>query len=136
MKIFLCGSKHFYSQLQPIIEKLEKQGHEITLPNSFEKPFREEEMKILGAKEHQDWKAEKLREQVEKVKANEALLVCNFEKNGVKNYIGGATFLEMFKAFELGKKIYLYNQIPEGIFKDELLGMNITVINGDLEKIK
>lgn len=76
-----------------------------------------------------------LRLQAEKVAANDAVLVLNMEKNGQPNYIGGATFLEIFKAFELGKKIYLFNPVPEGIFRDELLGMNPIVINGDLTSI-
>ncbi|MDE2019583.1 MAG: hypothetical protein KGJ13_04510 [Patescibacteria group bacterium] len=48
---------------------------------------------------------------------------------------GGATFLEIFRAFDAGKKVFLFNPIPDNIFKDELLGMNPTVINGKLEMI-
>ncbi len=77
-----------------------------------------------------------LKLQAGKVKANDAVLVLNFEKNSQKNYIGGATFLEIFKAFELNKKIFLFNSIPDGILKDELIGMNPMIINGDLSKIK
>jgi hypothetical protein len=76
-----------------------------------------------------------LHEQEEKVRANDAVLVLNFEKRGQANYIGGATFLEIFKAFELGKKIFLYNPVPDNIFTDELLGMGPLVINGDLSLI-
>lgn len=77
-----------------------------------------------------------LQTQAEKVARNDAVLVLNFEKAGQPNYIGGATFLEIFKAWELGKKIFLYNQIPEGMLRDELVGMGPTVINGDLSRIK
>ncbi len=76
-----------------------------------------------------------LKKQDAKVLANDAILVLNFEKNGQPNYIGGATFLEIFRAFNADKKIFLFNSIPENIFKDELLGMNPVVINGDLSKI-
>jgi hypothetical protein len=54
----------------------------------------------------------------------------------MKNYIGGATFLEMYDAFRLGKKIYLYNDVPEGILKDEIVGFDPIVIDGDLEKVQ
>jgi len=64
------------------------------------------------------------------------ILVVNFEKNGQKDYIGGATFLEMYKAFELGKKIFLYNPIPDNIMKDEIIGFAPTVIKGELLEIK
>ncbi len=65
-----------------------------------------------------------------------SVLVLNFEKNGVPNYIGGATFLEMYDAFRLNKKIFIYNDIPEGILKDEISGFCPTLINGDLNLIK
>ena len=77
-----------------------------------------------------------IRLQTEKVETNDAVLVLNFDKNGQKNYIGGATFLEIFRAFDLGKKIFLLNPIPDNILKDELIGMNPTIINGDLSRIK
>ena len=59
----------------------------------------------------------------------------NFDKKEQKNYIGGSTFLEMFKAFELGKKIFLYNSIPEGMLKDEIIGFGVIPINRNLETI-
>jgi len=43
--------------------------------------------------------------------------------------------LEMFKAWELGKKIFLYNPIPNNMLKDEIQGINPIVINGNLEQI-
>ncbi|MFA6094625.1 MAG: hypothetical protein WC757_01935 [Candidatus Paceibacterota bacterium] len=135
MKIFICSSKHIYDRVLPIKEALEKMGHVITLPNSHAAPLKEEEMKQRGPEEHRKWKADMLRLQGEKVAANDAIVVVNMEKYGQQNYIGGATFLEIFKAFELGKKIFLYNPIPEGIFKDELLGIGPVVLNGDLSLV-
>ena len=61
--------------------------------------------------------------------------MLNFEKNGQVNYIGGATFLEIFRAFDIGNKIFLYNPIPQNIFEDELKAMDPTVINGDLKLV-
>ena len=60
------------------------------------------------------------------------------EKDGqvLKNYIGGATFLEMYDAFRLGKKIFLYNEIPNGMLFDEIEGFNPIIINGNLDIIK
>ncbi len=136
MKIFVCCSKHFYHQLAPVITQLERNGHTITPPNSYDDPFKEEKMKVLGDKEHRAWKASMIRLQEEKVRANDAILVMNFEKNEMPNYIGGATFLEIFKAFELGRKVFLYNPIPHNIFSDELHAMDPCVIHGDLQKIR
>ena len=136
MKIFICASKHLYNHVGPIKEQLEKAGHRVTLPNSYDNPSKEMEMMNSGVKDHQKWKANMLREQGKKVVANDAIWVLNMEKNGQPNYIGGATFLEIFKAFELDKKIFLYNPIPENFLRDELLGMGPIIINGDLSLIK
>lgn len=136
MKIFICASKYNYGHVPEIKTKLEALGHVITLPNSFDEPMKEEEIKKLGVEEHRKWKGGMIRLQKEKVDANDCVLVLNFEKNGQPNYIGGATFLEIFQAFDSGKKIYLYNPIPESNFKDELIGMGAEVINGDLDKIR
>jgi hypothetical protein len=136
MRIFIVCSKHFYHLVPPIKETLEKVGHIITVPNSYDEPFKEEDMKKLGAEEHRIWKADMIHLQLRKVEDNDAVLALNFEKNGQKNYIGGATFLEIFRAFDLGKKIYLYNSIPQNIFEDELKAMGPIVVNGDLSLIQ
>lgn len=135
MKIFIVCSKHFYHLVPPIKEALEKDGHVITVPNSYDEPFKEEEMKKIGKEEHREWKAGMIHLQSEKVKNNDAVLVLNFEKNGQRNYIGGATFLEIFRAFDSGKKIFLYNPIPQNIFEDELMGIGSVIIKGDLSLV-
>jgi len=135
MKIFICASKHNYGHVDKIKKELEVLGHVITVPNSYDQPFKEEEAKKLGSEEHREWKGKMIRLQKEKVTANDCVLVLNFEKNGQPNYIGGATFLEIFQAFDQGKKVYLYNPIPNSNFKDELIGMGVEVIDGDLGKI-
>ena len=62
--------------------------------------------------------------------------IVAFDKNGKKNYIGGATFIEIYEAFMKNKKIYLYNDIPEGMLYDEISGFSPIVINGDLNLVK
>ncbi len=136
MKIFVCCSKHNYHKLHPIITFLEQSGHIVTPPNSYDKPFKEEEMKEVSAEAHAKWKADMMRLQDSKVTENDAILVMNFDKGEHKNYIGGATFLEIFRAFDARKKIFLYNPIPENIFTDELKGMQPKVINQDLTIVK
>lgn len=136
MNIFIICSKHFYHLISPIKEELEKLGHKITPPNSFDDPFKEERLKEQSLEEHVNWKASMMRLHEPKVKANDAVLVLNYEKKGQQNYIGGATFMEIHTAWLLDKKIFLYNPIPDNIFTDELRGMNPTIINGDLSLLK
>jgi hypothetical protein len=135
MKIFICASKYNYGHIYNIKQSLEGMGHIVTVPNSYDNPMMEEEMKKLGTDEHRKWKGSMLKLQKEKVAANDCILVLNFEKNGIANYIGGATFLEIYQAFDANKKIYLYNPLPDSSFKDELIGMDVKIIMGDLNKI-
>ncbi len=135
MKIFIVCSKYFYDQVIPIKNQLEEIGHEIMLPNSFEAPFKEEEMKSLSKEAHKEWKRKMIRLHEPKIKQNDAILVLNFEKKGMANYIGGATFMEIVKAFELGKQIFMYNPIPDNIFKDELTAIDPVIIDGNLTKL-
>lgn len=136
MKIFICCSKHHYNSVPDLKESLEKEGHIITLPNSFDDPFSEEKIKQQSKEEHIKFKEEMLALQERKIKDNDAILVLNLEKNGQENYVGGATFLEIFKAWELKKKIYLYNNIPNSMLTDEIEGFNPIILNQDLTKIK
>ena len=136
MKIFIICSKHFYSKIPQIKQELEKRRHIVTLPNSFEAPFKEEEMKVLGKKQHKEWKRSMLALHEPKVKENDAVLVLNYNKEEQENYIGGATFLEIYKAYEYGKKIFLYNPIPENIFKDELTAIDPIILLWDISLIQ
>lgn len=89
----------------------------------------------MNPTEHAEWKAGMFRHSAKVIVEQDAVLVLNFDKNGLKNYIGGATFLEMYEAFRLGKKIFLYNPVPDGPLRDEIIGFCPTVVNGDLTNI-
>ncbi|KKQ04336.1 MAG: hypothetical protein US15_C0059G0009, partial [Candidatus Moranbacteria bacterium GW2011_GWF1_36_4] len=55
-----------------------------------------------------------------KIVESDAVLVLNFDKNGVKNYVGGNTLMELGFAYVHNKKIFLLNPIPEMAYKDEI----------------
>lgn len=135
MKILIICSKKFYDKIPKIKTALEAKNHAITLPNCYDSPGTEDEFRKLGKDEHSKWKSEMLKHSTDVINKMDAVLVLNFEKNGIPNYIGGATFLEMYDAFRLDKKIFMYNNIPEGILKDEIIGFNPVVIKGNLSKI-
>lgn len=136
MKIFIACSKHFYDRVNEIKEILESSGHEITLPSCFENPFEEEDIKNLSSEEHVSWKSDMMKKHEINVAPQDAVLVLNFEKKGILNYIGGATFMEVVKVWELDKKIFFYNPLPNCSFTDELKGINPVVINGELGRVK
>ena len=140
MKLLIICSKKFYNRIVNVKTKLEKNDIEVFLPNCYDDPSTEEKMWSLGSVEHQKFKAKMYKQSEETIKNMDGVLVLNFDKNTngkiEKNYIGGATFLEIYDAFRLNKKIYLYNDIPKGILYDEIQGFAPVIINGDLSKIK
>lgn len=109
-------------------------GHEVIPPNGFGEEG--DEAIIRESNSHQAWKEVMLRKDIKLVESCDAILVLNFEKNGQLNYVGASAFLELFKAFDLNKKRFMLNPLPEGGYYDELLGMNPTIVNGDLSLIK
>jgi len=135
MKIFLICSKAFYDRIPPIKLTLEQAGHEVTLPNCFDDPGTEARYREMGDKEHAEWKASMLRHSQDVIENTDAVLVLNFEKNGQENYIGGATFLEMYDAFRMNKTIYMYNGIPDGMLKDEIAGFEPILLEGDVTRV-
>ena len=140
MKILVICSKKFYSKIEEVKKILEERGIEVFLPNCYDDPSAESKARSLGTEEHQKFKARMYKQSQDTISNMDAVLVLNLdkEKDGkvLKNYIGGATFLEMYDAFNLGKEIYLYNDIPEGMLYDEIEGFGPTVINGDLSLVK
>lgn len=136
MKILIICSKAFYKDIAPIKEKLEQMGHIIELPNSYYDVDAEKKSWDLGEKEHAEFKTRMFKRSKEVIAAMDAVLTLNFDKNGKKNYIGGATFLELYEAFIENKKIYLYNDIPEGMLYDEISGFSPVVIHGDLDLVR
>ncbi|MDD5589903.1 MAG: hypothetical protein PHQ47_01880 [Candidatus Portnoybacteria bacterium] len=139
MRITLCGSIKFAPQIVEIYKKIQAIGHQ---------PLLHEDMFKLV-----DGTARQLQEQVKEgaevkrkfgfikwwhdcIKSGDAILVCNFDKNGIKNYIGGNTLMEMGFAHVNNKKVFLLNSIPGEVpYVDEIKAMTDEIIFGDLSKI-
>lgn len=139
MKVLIICSKQFYSMIPKIKEELESKGIEVFLPNCYDQPNTEEIYRQLGNQAHSEFKSRMFRQSEEVISGVDAVLVLNLdkEKNGqlYKNYIGGATFLEIYDAWRMGKEIYFYNDIPQGILYDELQGFAPVLLNRNLKKI-
>lgn len=136
MKICICCSLSFTDEVKIIADRLHELGHEVLLPNGV----------IIDAIHKPDFDSVKakrgngydfIREHFKKIEESDAMLVCNFTKNGIDNYIGANTFLEMGFAYYIKKPIYSLNPLPDYKYiNDELLNFDVKVINGDLSEIK
>lgn len=146
MKITLCGSIVFWDSMDEIRGRLEGLGHEVQTPSKKVKntsgqavDIAEYYSKSKDGIKNSDWlKKEKTRlmlEHFKKISWAEAVLVYNQDKNGISNYIGSNTLIEMGVAFYLDKKIYLLNDVPEASNSEEVYGMEPIIINSDYSKI-
>ncbi len=136
MRIGIIGSMQFAEEMLKTKKELEKLGHKPFLTSLIDpfvgKTAEEKEAIKLEQKSTKN----PIKEFWNKMKDGDAVLCLNYEKNGIENYIGGNTFLELGFAHVLSQKIFLLNPIPEiNLIKTEIAEMQPTIINGDLSKI-
>lgn len=136
MKILIICSKAFYKDIAPIKEKLEKMGHVVELPNSYYEPDAEKKSWEQGEKAHSEFKARMFKMSEERIATMDAVLTLNFDKNAKRIIIGELLLLKFMKHLWKIKKIFLYNDIPEGMLYDEIAGFSPIVINGVLDLVK
>ena len=142
MKIAICGSLDFTTEMLEMKNSLEKLGHEARMPFTAVKIINGEitleqikNSKDAGKMFELSIKNNAIRKWFSVIKESEAILVLNYDKKGIKNYIGGNTFLEIGFAHILDKKKFILNPLPELSYVDEIYAMETTVLNGDLSKI-
>jgi hypothetical protein len=137
MKIVICGSMTASKEMLEIEKKLQELNHEVVLP-----PFTHD-YASLGEmdKMHSESANNKIKHNLvgvyyEEIRNNDAVLVINIERRGIKGYIGGNSFLEIGFAHVLNKPIYFWDEIPEMNYRDEIEAMQPIIIYGDLSLIK
>jgi len=139
MRITLCGSIKNADKIVEIYRQLEKIGHEpiihedmFGLVDGTAKQLKE--VKTEGAEVKRKFNFIKAWHKL--IVSGDAILVCNFNKDGVKNYIGGNVLMEIGFAHVNDKKIFLLNPIPEEVsYADEIKAMVDVILYGDLKKI-
>ncbi|MEI6379038.1 MAG: hypothetical protein WCO55_05240 [Candidatus Falkowbacteria bacterium] len=136
MKIIICGSMAFSEQMLQLKSDLEAMGHEATVPHNAEKYVTRE----LSAENRQESTANKIagnliQEYYWAIRDADAVIIADYDKNGIKDYVGGNSFLEAGYAHALEKKLYFINGIPEMPYSDELRALQPMVLMGDLSRI-
>jgi len=133
VKIVICGSMSFAKEMLETRKILEAQGHQIVIPRFTEEHARQ----LLPKSEDADRKREHdlIRDYYRKILESDAILVLNYDANGIKGYIGGNSFLEMGFAHVLHKPIYLLYPIPQMNYTDEMRAMDPMILHGDLSRL-
>lgn len=118
-------------------DKLVVLGHQAFITDLHEPFIGKTDEEKEAIKIHQKNNKNAIREFWNKMHGADAVLVFNVDKYGIKNYIGGNTFLEIGFAHVLNQKIFLLNPIPDiKFYKTEIEAMRPIVLNGDLSLIK
>jgi len=136
MKIGIIGSMHFSEKMLEAAEELKKLGHEPLLSNFVNSFLGKDDGEKEKIKLSQKFEEDAMKRDWSTMKDSDALLVINLERHGIKNYIGGNTLFELAAGYFGGKKIFLYNPIPDiSYYKTELQAVRPVILNGDLSKI-
>lgn len=142
MKITICGSSTFKKQMLEYRDKLFAMGHEAIVHPDYEAFVKGEKQEIWNQVvngEHAEAKKAQgyIKWYYDAICSSDGILVLNFDKKGIKNYVGGNTLMEIAFAHVNDKKIFLLNEIPEDVsYSDEIKAMYDVVLNGDFDNIR
>jgi hypothetical protein len=136
MKIAICASMVFAEKMVQIKHQLEEIGHTVFISQFAEgylgKAEKEKEKLAVSDKNEHD----AIRKFWEIIKKSDAILVLNYDRKGIQNYIGGNTLMEIGFAHVLNKKIFMMNPIPDiEYYRSEIEAVSPVVLEQDLNKI-
>ena len=139
MIITIVGSSSFVKEMVAYRNQLIKLGHKVNLHKHYIEQARGKMKDLLERMKREHAAVKKkydyIRYHYQEIVSSDAILVLNFDKNGIKNYIGGNTLMELGFAYVHNKKIFLLNPIPDMPYKDEIEAVGPIVIKGRLDLI-
>jgi hypothetical protein len=130
-RVVICGSMAFYNQMLEHKKQLTQAGVRVVIPNV--------DQKTLFSFAEEDFLENKRRSSMEHIgrvrsRLTWAILVLNYDKHGIPDYIGANTFAEIAIAVSHSKSIYLYQGVP-AFYSDELTAWQAISLNGDLSQL-
>lgn len=127
----------FTEKMLEVRDKLVNLGHEAFVADLYKSLVGKSDEEKEKIKLHQKYKMDAIREFWRMMQGADAVLVLNYDKGGVQNYIGGNTLMEIGFAHVLNQKIFLLNPIPEiPYYKTEIEAVKPVIINGDFSLIR
>jgi nucleoside 2-deoxyribosyltransferase len=137
MKIVICGSMSHYLKMKELSEQLKSLGHKVILPEINTN----KQLEAISLNKYTDTysikiKYDYIRKHYNQITKSDCVLIANYDKKGIRNYIGGNSFLEMGYAYIMEKPIFLLNPIPKiRLYYHEMVAMKPIIINNNLELI-
>lgn len=127
-RIVICGSMAFFDEMIKIKQSLSSMGISAIVPKE-----ESELVSNLNESQFMEFKRKVSRTYLKKIRDKNTIgvLIYNGEKNGIPNYIGANTLVELAMAFSWNRKIFIYNDIYTPL-KDELQAWECICLNGNL----
>jgi hypothetical protein len=136
-RIIICCSLSASDEVLAIQKQLEAKGFVVEIPWGVQQYRDNNYTHVSRAESAQNKKDNDLiKRYYKKIQEHDVVLVVNTDKNGVANYIGGNTFLEMSFAHVLDKPLYVLNPLPDVSYRDELEAMSPVILKGNLDLIQ
>lgn len=137
MKIGIIGSMQFTDKMLEVKAKLQELGHDAFVTDLHKAMVGKTDNEIEKIKLHQKYNMDAIREFWNMMQGADAVLVLNYDKNGIKNYVGGNTLMEIGFAHVLNQKVFMLNPIPEMPYcQTEIEAVKPIILNGDFSKIE
>ena len=140
--ITICSSASFYEQVIYVQTELITLGFEVLIPKIARVMQQSGDYDVMHYKtwfdDTRDYhkKTALIRENFGAIERADIVLVCNYEKQGEENYIGGNVLMEMTIAFYLNKPIYLLNDTPRNSsFLEEIIAVGAKPLFGNVNSL-
>ena len=144
MKIVICLSVVFSDKIIEVSKFLKHRGDEVDIPYISKKieagevsleQYNKDKEEVGDTKYRESASIDMIKRYYGLIGSCDAIVVLNYNKKSIENYIGGSVLMEMGFAYAMDKKIYLLNPIPKMSYFDEIIAMKPVIVNGDLSKI-
>lgn len=127
-RVVISGSMTFYGEMRRTAERLLNESIKLVLPDS------EEALPdSISLEQYEAFKRETSFGHIRRIRDPRtfALLALNFDKHGIRDYIGPSTFAEIAVAAVSGKRVYLIGDFPD-VYAEELASWGVVRLHGRL----
>lgn len=133
-KITICGSISNLQKIKTLKKQIENDyRYKIFSPDNADALLDESEVTKF---EPIYRKSKALEVYLSFIKQSDAILVANFDKGVNKGYIGTGVFSEMSFAFALSKPIFIYQNIFESVYYEDIMAFNPIILNRNLSRLE
>jgi len=127
----------FSDQMLEVGKQLEVLGHEPVYSGFIDRYVGMSDEEIQRRKLEDKFEHDASKEFWSRMDECDAILILNYDRKGIRNYIGGNAFLDLGYAHHLGIKKFLLNPIPDiDLYRTEIEAISPTVLHQDLSRIE